>query len=117
MNSKILGLLTVGLIAAPISTNAQSTTYTFQGAAFTGGTYDVNPPAGFTSVFVPPNFGLAPLNAADDLHSGLQGCSPCRCHFVMPTPKAGARYHESVARRRGPLKGTTSPTSLGDRFA
>ena len=60
--NKILGLLTVGLMVAPISANAQRTTYTYQGAAFTTGASDITPPAGSTAVSVPPNFGVGPLN-------------------------------------------------------
>jgi hypothetical protein len=64
MNNKILGLLAVGLMAGPISANAQATTYTYQGDAFTGSAGSVNstPPAGWTSINVPRNFGVGTLN-------------------------------------------------------
>ena len=71
MNSKILGLLAVGMMAGPISGNAQPTTYTYQGAAFTAFTQDITPPAGFTSVSVPSNFGVGPLNGFITLSAPL----------------------------------------------
>jgi hypothetical protein len=71
MNYKILGSVAVALLAGPISANAQPTTYTYQGDAFTAGTYDLNPPAGFTGVLVPPNFGVGPLNGFITLSAPL----------------------------------------------
>jgi len=62
MNNKILGLLAVGLMAGPISANAQSTTYTYQGDAFTAGSVNLTPPAGSTSINLPRNFGVGTLN-------------------------------------------------------
>lgn len=71
MNTKILGSVAVALLAGPISANAQSTTYTYQGNAFTAGGFDINPPAGFTGLFVPPNFGVGPLNGFITLSAPL----------------------------------------------
>jgi len=61
MNSKILGLLMVGLMAAPISANAQPTTYTYQGSAFTG-SLDITPPAGTNSYIVPLDLPVGTLS-------------------------------------------------------
>jgi hypothetical protein len=71
MNNKILGLLAVGLMAGPIVANAQSTTYTYQGDAFTAGGSNMNPPAGWTSINVPRNFGVGPLNGFITLSAPL----------------------------------------------
>jgi hypothetical protein len=60
MNNKFLGLLAVGLMAGPISANAQPTTYTYQGAPLFGG-FDISPPAGASSFTVPP-IGVSTLN-------------------------------------------------------
>jgi len=51
MNTKILGSVAVALLAGPISANAQSTTYTYQGAALPAFLY-LDPPQGGT--FSPP---------------------------------------------------------------
>ena len=50
-------------MVGPITANAQSTTYTYQGDAFTAGSLNVTPPAGTTSVGVPPNIGVVPERA------------------------------------------------------
>ena len=74
MNNKILGLLAVGLMAGPIIANAQSTTYTYQGDAFTAGAAGVNfpsPPAGWTSINVPRNIGVGPINGFITLSAPL----------------------------------------------
>src|SRR5450631_4470470 len=49
-------------MAGPISANAQSTTYTYQGDAFTAGSVNLTPPAGSTSINLPRNFGVGTLN-------------------------------------------------------
>ena len=71
MKYKILGSVAVAVLAGPISANAQSTTYTYQGAAFTAGSSNMNPPAGWTSISVPPNFEVAPLNGFITLSAPL----------------------------------------------
>ena len=62
MNYQILGSVAVAaLLAGPISANAQSTTYTYQGDAFTAGGLNLPVPAGATSISVPP-FAVGTLN-------------------------------------------------------
>jgi hypothetical protein len=72
MNNKILGLLAVGLMAGPISANAQSTTYTYQGDALDV-TLNINPPAGSTSIDVLPleRRGVGTLSAFVTLSAPL----------------------------------------------
>jgi hypothetical protein len=63
MNYKILGsVAAVALMAGSISAIAQSTTYTYQGAAFTDGSLNIPAPAGWTSLSVPPNIEVVPLS-------------------------------------------------------
>ena len=71
MNSKILGLLAVGSMVGPISANAQSTTYTYQGDPLTAGSVNVTPPAGTTFVDVPPNIFVVPLTGFITLSAPL----------------------------------------------
>jgi hypothetical protein len=66
MNNKFLGLLTVGLMAGPISANAQPTTYTYQGDALNGG-FNISPPAGWTSINVPPILPVGTLSVASEM--------------------------------------------------
>ena len=70
MNSKLLGLLAVGTLAGPIAANAQSTTYTYQGAALDV-MLNINAPAGWTSINVPPNIAVGPLNGFITLSAPL----------------------------------------------
>jgi len=71
MNSKFLGLLAAGLMAAPMGANASSVTYTYQGANFTAGSIDISPPPGATSYTVPPNLGVGPLSGFITLSAPL----------------------------------------------
>jgi hypothetical protein len=58
-------------MAAPISANARSTTYTYQGAAFTDGGLNIPEPAGATSLSVPPNIEVLLLNGFITLSAPL----------------------------------------------
>src|ERR1700733_1037459 len=71
MNAKILGSAAVAFLAEALSANAQRTTYTYQGAAFTTVVSDITPPAGSTSVNVPPNLGVGPLSGFITLSAPL----------------------------------------------
>jgi hypothetical protein len=72
MTYKILGsVAVVALLAGPINANAQSTTYTYQGAAFVDGSFNIPAPAGWTSLYVPPNIAVGPLNGFITLSAPL----------------------------------------------
>jgi hypothetical protein len=71
MKYKIWGSVAVALLAGPMCANAQSTTYTYQGDAFTAGSLSITPPAGATSFTMPPNLGVGPLNGFITLSAPL----------------------------------------------
>jgi hypothetical protein len=70
MNGKILGLLAVGSMVGPITANAQSTTYTYQGDALDV-ILNINPPAGWTTFNAPPNVEVGTLSGFVTLSAPL----------------------------------------------
>src|SRR3984885_13872613 len=70
MNTKILGSVAVALLAGPLSANAQPTTYTYQGNAFTGA-LDIIPPADTMSYIVPLNIPVGTLSGFITLSAPL----------------------------------------------
>ena len=100
MNSKILGLLAAGSMVGPITANAQSTTYTYQGAPLSGG-IDMNPPAGWTSISVPPILPVGTLSGSVTLSAplgdNLDDFSVTPTEITMLTGDTGLEFRSTVA--------------------
>jgi hypothetical protein len=100
MKSKILGLLAVGSMVGPITANAQSTTYTYQGATLNGG-LDISPPAGSTSFSVPPILPVGTLSGSVTLSAplgdNLNNFSVTPTEITMLTGGVGLEFRSTVA--------------------